>query len=169
MKDEDWESKQLEAQIEKHKQDKRTNKIATVAVALTVSLLPSYIFQAVMDMDWTAYLPYYIVTPAISAVLLTLAYQLFFEVNFTHKFAPTKQIDNVGLERMLRYQASMGYSLLFSNALFLALVLFFQFYMFRAFDKRLNYCLSTLAGAGLVYWLAQANEKTVAAKKAKTK
>ena len=47
------------------------------------------------------------------------------------------QIDNVGLERMLRYQASMGYSLLFSNALFLALVLFFQFYMFRAFDKRL--------------------------------
>ena len=41
MKDEDWESKQLEAQIEKHKQDKRTNKIATVAVALTVSLLPS--------------------------------------------------------------------------------------------------------------------------------
>eukprot|EP00668_Euglena_longa_P042110 GGOE01055525.1.p1 GENE.GGOE01055525.1~~GGOE01055525.1.p1 ORF type:complete len:126 (+),score=39.61 GGOE01055525.1:246-623(+) len=125
-----------------------------------------------MDMDWTEHLPYYVVAPALSAVLLTMAYQLLFEVNFTHKAVPPKKGTSnelLVLERTLRDQVAMGYSLFLSNALFLALVLFLQLYLFRSFDRRLNFCLSTLLAAGLVYWIAQANEKTVVQRKTKQK
>ena len=41
MGDADWDSKQLDAAIHKNRQDKRTNRLATIAVAMTSSLLPS--------------------------------------------------------------------------------------------------------------------------------
>lgn len=40
----------------------------------------------------TDHLPYYVVAPALSAVLLTMAYKLLFEVNFTHKAVPPKKV-----------------------------------------------------------------------------
>eukprot|EP01010_Urceolus_cornutus_P001392 NODE_1930_length_707_cov_192.589666_g1502_i0.p1 GENE.NODE_1930_length_707_cov_192.589666_g1502_i0~~NODE_1930_length_707_cov_192.589666_g1502_i0.p1 ORF type:complete len:174 (+),score=27.39 NODE_1930_length_707_cov_192.589666_g1502_i0:102-623(+) len=160
----DWEHQALDAQILKNESTTKTNKVATVSVALTVCLLPSYLFQAVMDMDWQANLPFYIVAPGIAAVLLTLSYQLFFDARFTHG----KKESSVERDT-LRYQMAMGYALFFSNTLFLALVLFMQFYLLKSFDKRLNFCASILAGAGLVFWLAQANEKTVKRKRSTIK
>eukprot|EP00992_Anisonema_acinus_P015829 TRINITY_DN9909_c0_g1_i2.p1 TRINITY_DN9909_c0_g1~~TRINITY_DN9909_c0_g1_i2.p1 ORF type:complete len:177 (+),score=39.46 TRINITY_DN9909_c0_g1_i2:65-595(+) len=156
--DDDWE-RALENQIKKNTSTAKTNKAASTAIALTVTLLPSYLFQAVMDMEWASYLPLYIVFPGIAAFLLTFSYQLFFDAKYDHSAKRTK--DENSERETLRYQLAMGYSMFFSNSLFLALALFFQLYLLKAFDKRLNFCVSILSAAGLVYWLAFENEKTV--------
>eukprot|EP00994_Dinema_validum_P003872 NODE_1888_length_819_cov_160.718182_g1489_i0.p1 GENE.NODE_1888_length_819_cov_160.718182_g1489_i0~~NODE_1888_length_819_cov_160.718182_g1489_i0.p1 ORF type:complete len:186 (-),score=44.71 NODE_1888_length_819_cov_160.718182_g1489_i0:207-764(-) len=167
-KEKDMDTAVLDSHIRKNTQSTKTNKVATVAVAMTVSLLPSYLYQAVMDMDWSEYLPYYIIFPGCAAVLLTFAYQMFFDANFTHKtVAVAKRDESFGERETLRYQMAMGKSLAFSNALFLGLALFFLLYLLKAFDKRVNFSMSILAAAGLVYWLAAENEKTVKKNKAK--
>ena len=50
-----------------------------------------------MDMDWTEHLAYYIVAPAGAAVLLTMAYQLFFEADFTHKAVAARKVLSAAL------------------------------------------------------------------------
>eukprot|EP00669_Euglena_mutabilis_P010159 TRINITY_DN4938_c0_g1_i1.p1 TRINITY_DN4938_c0_g1~~TRINITY_DN4938_c0_g1_i1.p1 ORF type:complete len:177 (+),score=48.22 TRINITY_DN4938_c0_g1_i1:23-532(+) len=167
----DWE-RNLDGLIAHHQLGKKAHQVAFVAMALATSLLPTYLFQSLMGMGLIDYLPYYIIAPALAVACLTFSYDLLYNVKFTHVPAPAKKgasAEATATERMLRHQEAIGHSLLLANALFLGLALFFQLYMFRAFDKRVNFVLSTLIAGGLVYWIAQANEKASIQKRLKQK
>eukprot|EP00996_Jenningsia_fusiforme_P002786 NODE_3604_length_947_cov_39.213808_g3254_i1.p1 GENE.NODE_3604_length_947_cov_39.213808_g3254_i1~~NODE_3604_length_947_cov_39.213808_g3254_i1.p1 ORF type:complete len:168 (+),score=38.19 NODE_3604_length_947_cov_39.213808_g3254_i1:115-618(+) len=139
-----------------------TNYIATTAIALAATTLPAYLFQAIIDMDLITYLWLYVGMTLVSAIFLSMAYHRFFESRFTYTTHKIDERKNIPVETVesLRYQNALGYALFFSNTMFMALVLFFQFYLFRTFDDRMNFCLSQLLSSGLVFWLSEAEQKT---------
>eukprot|EP01001_Neometanema_parovale_P010809 NODE_7042_length_798_cov_30.597037_g6803_i0.p1 GENE.NODE_7042_length_798_cov_30.597037_g6803_i0~~NODE_7042_length_798_cov_30.597037_g6803_i0.p1 ORF type:complete len:205 (-),score=71.61 NODE_7042_length_798_cov_30.597037_g6803_i0:183-734(-) len=159
--DDEWD-RVLDHQIKMNKQTTSTNKGASVAIAITVSFLPCYLYQAVMDLPWMENLPIYLIFPCVSAAALTLAYQETFQAKYTGTPGSNVKKEDEAAEKILRYQMAIGYSLFFCNALFLALVLFFQFYLLRAFDKRVAFSVSFIASSALVYWVSFENGKTVA-------
>eukprot|EP01005_Ploeotia_sp_CARIB1_P001547 NODE_468_length_817_cov_30.036232_g459_i0.p1 GENE.NODE_468_length_817_cov_30.036232_g459_i0~~NODE_468_length_817_cov_30.036232_g459_i0.p1 ORF type:complete len:204 (+),score=41.24 NODE_468_length_817_cov_30.036232_g459_i0:44-655(+) len=163
----------LDEHISKHKLKNRTELY--LFVALTVTILPSYLFQAVMDMEWGENMLFFIVVPLCSAVALTFAYHKYFQSTYLHQQLlypdtwPTKKSDNdenaTQRRETLRFQAAMGKALGFCNLVYLVVVLVLQHNLLKAFPKTVNYTVSIALASALVYWLAQKNEKTVQQKR----
>eukprot|EP01004_Peranema_trichophorum_P009557 NODE_8305_length_691_cov_34.980634_g7683_i0.p2 GENE.NODE_8305_length_691_cov_34.980634_g7683_i0~~NODE_8305_length_691_cov_34.980634_g7683_i0.p2 ORF type:complete len:177 (+),score=14.87 NODE_8305_length_691_cov_34.980634_g7683_i0:54-584(+) len=156
----------LDAQIQKIA-SARANPVACMIVAITVALLPAYLSQAVMRLDWLSHLWLYLPIPIVAAFGIAEAYRIFFHCEFVLKYNPNdakykKALASTATERDgLRYQSALGYSLFFSNVFFLLSVLFLHFYLFQAFDARLSFAGSEIAASAVLYVLAQQNEKSI--------
>eukprot|EP01007_Sphenomonas_quadrangularis_P000561 NODE_1406_length_882_cov_295.036014_g1161_i0.p1 GENE.NODE_1406_length_882_cov_295.036014_g1161_i0~~NODE_1406_length_882_cov_295.036014_g1161_i0.p1 ORF type:complete len:179 (+),score=55.21 NODE_1406_length_882_cov_295.036014_g1161_i0:70-606(+) len=166
----------LDRQISAHKVPNK--RILYMLVALTASVLPTYPFQGIAGMEFSSDWPFYLIVPIASAVLLSMAYHSTFVAQHMKlktialPDAPrpkkgqkaTSDDSKVAELEKSKYEAALGYSLFFCNLVFILLVLFFNFYLFKSFDRRINYTIGMTLASGLVYWLALENTKTVTKK-----
>jgi len=153
----------LEEQINKHKVQNRKDVYLILGMALT--LLPTYLFQAVHNLSWEQAVNWIVILPTMvgCAVSFVITYHKFFESHWLNQSADakSKRGENEQERANLQFRAAMGYALAFNNGVFLLFVLFLQYYLLRAFDPRVNYVLSMAIPTFVLYWLAQENEKTV--------
>jgi hypothetical protein len=164
----------LEAQISRHRAQDRRPLYAVLGFIL--SLLPTYLFQALSELDLSNPVSLVFLLSVIGATTysFTFTYQKFFESQWAilqgqaqtaaaakapkGKTAAATPVD----KSQEAFKAAMGYTLFFVNLVFLALVLFFHVYLLRAFEPHINFALSMLLPAGALFWLAQQNARTVA-------
>lgn len=143
--------------------------------AAIVSALPIWLFWRIQQLDPLSNALLFAVMTIVATYLMALAYG---KVQFVlkHKFAQKREQainrevnQEIGDKKVSRderedrvlwkknevasYEAT-NFSIFYNNALFLAMVVFFSFYIFRSFTPSLNYILSVGGSAGIVAFLS---------------
>ena len=134
-------------------------------VAQVSTILPSYLFQGVKDLEFTGVtVALFLIVSTIAAVILFLAYQNIFlrsritlakryETALATTGANKKKEVQVAKDNLIEL-GTTGYTLFFSNVVYLGLTLFFAFYALQRIDVRVNYTISLIASAGALYLLS---------------
>jgi Na+/melibiose symporter-like transporter len=131
-------------------------------VAQVTTMLPSYLFQGVKNLEFSGMtIILYIVICAIATFFLFYAYQYVFlrskpvlrtKYQSALKDIPEKQ--TVEKERLIEL-GTTGYTLFFTNSLFLAMTLLIGFYTLQTMDARINYIFSMIASSVAMYKLSR--------------
>jgi len=151
----------LEQRISEHRIEK--NKGLFTSSGLLTALLPAYIYAAVLNYDYTETIGIVLLLtlPIASAYVLSLAYDIMFESEYhkwVHHYDDSKEV-GANLQA-LRIQCALSWAVFFINALFLAVAVFSQTYLFRSVDIRLNFLLTFVLAAGLTLLIASKNEES---------
>ncbi|KNC49985.1 uncharacterized protein AMSG_05741 [Thecamonas trahens ATCC 50062] len=134
--------------------------------------LPVYLYHTVFDMDVEQYAPVFGVVTLVAAVILSMAMgnsatKIFGDLISKRGSTITNaRIKSVGkltpeiraqLEHELRSNSSseaLSYAILYNNAFFYAVFLFFAYYLFASLTPTGNYVASVVGGAGFVYFVS---------------
>jgi len=147
--------------------------------AAIVSALPVWLFWRIQQLDLLPNVILYAAVTALATYLMALAYG---KVQFVlkHKLAQKREqainrevAQEIGDRKVSRderdervlckknevaqYEAT-NYSIFYNNALFLSLVVFFGFYLFRSFAPGVNYVISVAGSAAIVAFLSTGNK-----------
>jgi hypothetical protein len=170
----------LDAAVESSKREfslNQTQKLFFFFFAYLTTFLPSYLYQGVLNLEFSGLtIALYITVSTAAAYILSLAYENIFlrtRVTLSERYErvifeakgslnkATKQAQNEFKTKMTKFTelGTTGYTLAFTNLLFLMVTLFFGFYALKRTDVRVNYFVSLLVSAGLVYWLSSTRSK----------
>jgi len=147
--------------------------------AAIVALLPIWLFYRIQQLDLVSNAILFTAVSAVATYLLAMAYARVQYVT-KHKLAQKREQAinrEVALEfgdrkvsrderdervlcrknEVAQFEAT-HFSIFYNNALFLSLVVFFGFYLFRSLAPGLNYIVSVGGSAGLVAFLSTGNK-----------
>ena len=158
----------LDKKIEEQRIEKSYSLFAASGVVTAV--LPLYLYLAVLNYDIAdpVSLGLLAALPLGAAFCVFKAYDIMFETEYHKRVPPFSDAISAQLQP-LRVQCAQTWSIFFVNALFLGLCLFFQLYIFRKLDLRINLVLSFAIAGSLVWGIAQKNEESRKRKKNKTR
>jgi len=144
-------------------------------VAQISTLLPSYLFQGVRDLEFSGMtVALFLIVSTVAAFLLYLAYQNIFlrsKPTLTRRYEEVLNAGTTGgkkssaVKDQLIELGTTGYALFFSNTLYLGLTLFFGFYVLERADVRVSYTFSLIASAAALYLLSTTKPRNKAAGK----
>eukprot|EP00760_Papus_ankaliazontas_P004360 PhM_4_TR11830/c0_g1_i1/m.62896/K13251/SSR3; translocon-associated protein subunit gamma len=129
---------------------------------LVTALLPTYLYCAVMNLDYTDSINLGMLgaLPLIAAFCLTRAYGITYVSEYTKCLSASGvEGKNVPALQQLRMQCALSWTLFFVNSLFLGLALFFQLYVLRRLDTRVNFVVTFAVSSVLVWVICAKNEE----------
>lgn len=169
-------------EVNKHNVELNTNRaVFYFFVALFTTLLPSYLFQGVKDLEFEGLaIVLFLIMSIASAVLLSIAYH---NVFVRQHMRLKKENDRLFKNRVpgaskwnaeerrraeltrdkMTDLGAQAYSFMLTNFVYLALVLFFSFYALVNADVRINYTISLIASSYICYWLSSVKTKNTQA------
>lgn len=130
-------------------------------VAQISTLLPSYLYQGVKGLEFSGLsIILFLVVSTSAAYLLYLGYLNIFKRT---RLTLGKRYDQIlesnvkkpsELKEQLLDLGTTGYSLLFSNTLYLGMTLFIGFYVLQKADVRVSYTFSLISSAAALYYVS---------------
>ncbi|XP_022658651.1 translocon-associated protein subunit gamma-like [Varroa jacobsoni] len=147
--------------------------------AIIVSALPIWLFWRIQQLEILPNMILYCAVTALATYLMALAYGKV-QLVLKHKLAQKREqainrevAQEIGDRKVSRderdervlckknevaqYEAT-NFSIFYNNALFLSLVVFFGFYLFRTYPPGFNYIISVAGSAGIVAFLSTGNK-----------
>jgi hypothetical protein len=151
----------LDSRIKSYKIDKPPLSLFTIG--FVASFIPAYVFHAIQNLPWddVMNLPLFVVIPFATAFMLSRAYSEMYETEFLKRhrhYEETRSAEDGDILKSLRLQCALGWTVFFCNALFIALSVFLQLYIFRNLDTRISFIVSPLLAAGVTMFIAIKNE-----------
>ena len=127
------------------------------------ALLPAYVANAYFDLSWTAVInvPVIAIVTTATAYMLSNAYGIMFGTEFLKRqrhYGETKTDGDAALLRNLRGQVALGYTLFLVNTSFVVVNSLLQLYLLRQMEPRVNYFLSPIATAAILWFISRKNE-----------
>jgi CDP-diglyceride synthetase len=154
----------LDSEINKHKVEKKTQTY--LAIGFVLASLPTILYAKVHGLEATSPITLIILAGIVGAVTYSLieTYHKTFEARVTKlksEFPEHSSKQKESKRVALIQKAALAYTAFFNNAVFLVLVLFLHFYVLKNAERHIAYILGMVIPAGVIYWLANANEKTI--------
>ncbi|EFC37657.1 predicted protein [Naegleria gruberi] len=139
-------------------------------VALVSTILPSYLFQGVLNLEFTGgTILLFLIVSCVSAYFLSKAYVFNYlrkkpiltdnyekiVTNAKGSFNKKDKEEAYAKKDKLAELGATGHALFISNIIFFALVLFFSFYSLKRIDVRINYVASLLLSSFGVNYISK--------------
>jgi len=143
------------------------DKLLYLVNGVVVSLCPIYIYTTVFNLPFRDTWMVYLLIVALSGGFLSKAYEgvaltvhtsisrnrkLGHDLDFTGSAKQSKKAKVAAEQREVTHQEALSFAIFYNNALYLALVLLFGFYIFKALPGVVNFVLSNGVSAVLVFF-----------------